>query len=128
MRTACLALLALTFGASAQTPLGTVTGLATDPSGSAISGATVTLTGQDTGVRRVVSTNSTGTYAFPDLQPGIYRLSAAAAGFRAIETRAFGVESYRTTRQDLAFELAGQSSDVLVTDAAPAMIQRESPG
>jgi Carboxypeptidase regulatory-like domain/TonB dependent receptor len=102
--------------------------LATDPSGSAISGAIVTLTGQDNGLRRAVATNSTGAYTFPDLQPGNYRLGAAAKGFRAIETRAFGVESYRTTRQDLAFKLAGQSSDVVVADAAPAMIQRDSPG
>ena len=110
-----------------QTPLGTVSGLAVDASGGAVTAASVTLTNNDTGVRRTAATNSSGAYAFPDLPPGTYRLLADAKGFRPIETRAFAVEAYRNVRQDLKFEVASTSTEVVVTEAASAVVQLESP-
>jgi hypothetical protein len=101
--------------------------LAADPSGRPIPGASVTLSSEETGLRRAAATNSAGAYSFPDLKPGTYRLNADAKGFHPIETRAFAVEAYRTTRQDLAFEIASASAEVVVTDAAAQMIQVESP-
>ena len=96
MRTALIVLFVLAFGAHAQTPLGTVTGLATDPSGGSVPNASVTLTNQDTGVRRTASTNTSGAYSFPDLAPGVYKLAAVAKGFRSLETPGFAVEAYAT--------------------------------
>src|SRR6188474_3258852 len=89
-----------------QTPLGTVSGLATDASGAAVVSGSVTLTNNDTGVRRASATNESGAHSFSGLPPGNYRLLADAKGFRAIETRAFAVEAFRTVRQDLKFEVA----------------------
>jgi hypothetical protein len=111
----------------AQTPLGTVTGLATDPSGAAVPNASVSLTSEATGVKRTTTTNASGAYSFPDLPPATYRLTAESAGFRAIETRPFPLDAYRTVRQDLRFELASATSEVVVTDASPAAIQTETP-
>jgi hypothetical protein len=91
MRRALIVFFALAFGAHAQTPLGTVTGLATDPSGGSVPNASVTLTNQDTGVRRAASTNTSGAYSFPDLAPGVYKLAAAAKGFRPLATHGFAV-------------------------------------
>jgi len=127
MRTGLFVLGVLAFGAHAQTPLGTVTGLATDPSGGSVPNVAVTLTNQDTGVRRAASTNTSGAYSFPDLPPGVYKLGASAKGFRPLETRGFAVEAYRTVRQDLKFEIAAESTEVLVTEAAPAAIELETP-
>ncbi len=110
-----------------QTPLGTVTGLAVDASGGAVAAASVTLTNNDTGVRRSAQTNASGAYSFPDLPPGTYRLGADAKGFRSLETRAFAVEAYRTVRQDLKFEVASATTEVIVTDAASAVVQLETP-
>src|ERR1035441_4334930 len=104
MRTALIVLLVLAFGAHAQTPLGTVTGLATDPSGGSVPNVSITLTNQDTGVRRAASTNTSGAYSFPDLAPGVYKLGASAKGFRPIATRGFAVEAYGTVRQDRSEE------------------------
>ncbi|HWC96912.1 MAG TPA: TonB-dependent receptor [Candidatus Sulfopaludibacter sp.] len=127
MRSAPILLFALALVAGAQTPLGTVTGLATDPSGGAVPGVAITLTSQETAIKRSVSTNGSGVYSLPDLPPGTYRLNAEAKGFRPMETRAFSVEAFRTVRQDLPLELATASSEVVVTEAASAMIQLESP-
>ncbi len=127
MRFPLFALLLCALTVEAQTPLGTVTGLAVDASGGAVSGASVSLTNNDTGVRRSTTTNSTGAYSFPDLQPGTYRMGADAKGFRAMETRAFPVEAYRTVRQDLKFEVATATTEVIVTDAASTVVQMETP-
>src|SRR5581483_9247321 len=100
MRLAPIILFVCAAAAHAQTPLGAVTGLATDPSGAAVPGAAIRLTNDATGVKRESSTNGAGAYSFPDLPPGSYRLNADAKGFRAIETRSFAIEAHRSVRQD----------------------------
>jgi hypothetical protein len=128
MRLALILLFTFTLGLHAQTPLGTVTGLATDASAAAVPNATVTLTSEETGVKRTGATNASGAYSFPDLPPGTYRLSAEAKGFRPIETGRLSVEAYRTVRQDLHFELATATTEVVVDDTmASPVIQTETP-
>src|SRR5580765_22706 len=75
-------MLALSFSGFAQTA-GQVTGLVTDPSGSVLVGATVTITNSQTNVARTTTTNSAGNYAFPALQPGVYYVKAELHGFRS---------------------------------------------
>jgi len=127
MRLAPIILFVCAFGLRAQTPLGAVTGLATDASGAAVPNAALALTNETTGVKRAAATNAAGAYSFPDVAPGQYRLTAESKGFRSIETRPFAVEAYRTVRQDLVFEVATATTEVVVTDASPAAIQTESP-
>jgi hypothetical protein len=111
----------------AQSPLGTVTGVAFDPSGSPVPKARVTLKNQDTGLARDVDTNQAGIYSFPNLPPGPYRLTAQAAGFRPFETVVFPVAAYRTVRQDLRFEIASASAEVTVSESAANVITIDSP-
>jgi len=111
----------------AQSPLGTVTGLATDPSGAVIPDVKVTLISTATGVKREVATNTSGVYVIPNIQPGQYKIFAEAKGFKALETTAFPVEAYRTVRQDLKLEVAAATTEVTVSEPASAVIQVESP-
>ncbi len=130
MRAVLIALilcLGLCLGAYAQTPLGVVTGLATDPSGGAVAGADITLTNSATGLSRTAVTNSAGAYTLPDVPPATYVLKAAAKSFRPIETRPFDVQSYRISRQDLSFELATANTEVEVTEVQSPMVQVDSP-
>src|SRR5437763_3644279 len=99
MKSALFALFVCFATASAQTPLGTVTGLATDASGAAMAKVSVTLSNQQTGVKRTTGTNESGAYSFPNLPPGSYKLTGEAKGFRALETEAFPVDAFRTVRQ-----------------------------
>src|ERR1051325_2083003 len=115
------------FAVDAQTPLGTVTGLAMDPSGSSISGATVTLTNRGTGAKLSSKSNDAGAYSFPDLPPGTYSLRADANGFKSIEIEPFALGAFRTVRQDLKFEVAAVASDVTVTAGSPTVIQVDTP-
>src|SRR5260370_33613951 len=65
-----------------QVTLSTVRGVATDTSGAVVAGAGITLTNLETNSKREVKTNGEGDFENPDLQHGIYRLTAAAAGLQ----------------------------------------------
>src|SRR5207244_53602 len=65
-----------------QTFYGSIVGTVSDPSGGAIQGATVTLTNNGTGERRVVTSAADGGYRFVNLVPGNYRLEIEQSGFR----------------------------------------------
>lgn len=111
----------------AQSPLGAVTGLATDPSQAPIPEAKITLISLETGVQREGATNASGVYLFPNLPPGRYKLTAQARGFRNLETEEFPLAAYRTFRQDLRFDLLAAATEVTVTESASSVIQVESP-
>src|SRR5271168_3403201 len=75
------AVLALSIPSFSQT-VGQVTGLVTDPNGSVIVGATVTITNSETNVSRTATTNGAGNYAFPALLPDVYSVKAEMRGFK----------------------------------------------
>jgi hypothetical protein len=65
----------------AQQTLGGITGTVVDPSGSAVPGADVKATSQDTGLERGAKTNAQGTYAINDLPIGKYTVTFTLQGF-----------------------------------------------
>src|SRR5438105_12695681 len=84
MRNAILALmiiLSLTLVAGAQTFRGAINGTVTDPSGGFVPGASVKATEKATGIVHSSVTTTEGQFAFQDIQPGFYTVSAAANGF-----------------------------------------------
>jgi hypothetical protein len=126
-KTALLLVFSISSLIQAQSPLGTITGVATDPSLSPIPGAALTLTNLDTGVARGGATNQSGVYVFPNLAPGNYKLLAEAKGFRTVETPALSLAAYRTLRQDLRFELQAAATEVTVLESASPVVQSETP-
>src|SRR5689334_9541094 len=68
-------MLALSFAGFAQT-VGQITGVVTDPGGSIVVGATITITNSQTNAARTTTTNGAGNYVFPALQPGVYNVKA----------------------------------------------------
>src|SRR5947207_395955 len=78
--------LSLTPAAFAQTDTGTVRGTVTDPQGSAVTGAQVTITNVDTGYSRSVKSDADGNYGFQSLPVGRYTLRVAGIqGFSNFE-------------------------------------------
>src|SRR5262245_52335358 len=71
----------------AQRDLGTITGTITDPQGSGVPNAKVTILENATGLSYVVTTNETGEFVRPLLKPGTYMVTVEAAGFRKSEQR-----------------------------------------
>ncbi len=60
-------------------------GVVNDPSGGAVSGATVTLTNSESKIERKISTSEDGSYQFSLLPPGTYTLTVTATGFQSYE-------------------------------------------
>ncbi len=80
----------LCFGGSnlfGQAETGQITGTVVDPSGAAVSAATVTVKNAATGAERQTTANTAGSFTVPNLQPADYDLSVSAPGFTTYKTR-----------------------------------------
>jgi hypothetical protein len=67
-------------GSIAQTATGAITGTVTDPNGLATADANVVVKNTDTGSETTYTSNSSGLYAAPYLQPGRYEVSLSKTG------------------------------------------------
>ena len=74
-----LALTANVFGQAAAIN-GEITGTVTDPSGAAVSGATVQIGNTDTGFKQSTKTGETGLYRFTVLPLGTYEVEVFSGG------------------------------------------------
>jgi hypothetical protein len=120
-------LILLTLGLAAQSPLSTVTGLATDPTGASVPAAVVRLVETRTGIEREAKSNATGNFVFPNLPPGDYKITAEAAGFQRLEVPEFRLDAFRTIRQDLRFALSSSATTLTVSAPVAEAIQTETP-
>src|ERR1017187_9706826 len=110
----------LSFPSFAQT-VGQVTGLVTDPSGGAIVGATVTITNSQTNVARTTTTNAAGNYAFPALQPDVYRLKAEMPGFKGEIREGVELQVEQIARIDFSLQIGAATQTVEVSGGAPLL-------
>jgi hypothetical protein len=112
--------------AQGQTSRGTVTGIVTDPSGSAIPGAAIDLKGTLTGVSRSTTTNETGVYRFDAVDLGEHDLTVRAKGFRTTENRALNVQAAQTVGLDVRLEI-GDNVSAIEVSAEAKQLQTEAP-
>jgi hypothetical protein len=78
-------LLLLCTGLYAQEFRATLTGTVTDPSGAAVPNANVKATNVSTNQISETKSTSDGVYTIPLLEPGVYNIEAAAAGFQTMK-------------------------------------------
>ena len=104
---------------------GDITGLVTDSSGAAVSGASVTVTNKATGAARNVTTNSEGLYAFPSLLPGAYELKVEQGGFKTAQLDNIKLEVQQTARLDVKMEVGAVGETVTVTSSG-ALLNAEN--
>jgi len=113
-------MLALSFAAFAQT-VGQVTGVVTDPSGSIVVGATVTITNSQTNATRTTTTNSAGNYAFPALQPGVYNVKAEMQGFQGQVREGMELQVEQIARIDFHLQIGEVKQTVEVAGGGPLL-------
>jgi outer membrane receptor protein involved in Fe transport len=77
----CILLLAGARAAHAQFDTATILGTVRDNTGAVVPGATVTLTGVDTGIASTKVTDENGAFEFTTVRIGRYRVTAELAGF-----------------------------------------------
>src|SRR6204780_2904392 len=106
---------ALGQGETTSAILGTVT----DPTGAAISGATVTVTNVENGLRRSVKTDDAGRFSFPQLKPGLYSVKAEADQFEAQANNSVAAALGQTQSVDFTLKVATSNQTITVTVEAP---------
>jgi hypothetical protein len=118
-------LLMVAMFAVAQTPTGTIQGTVEDQQGASLGGATVVVTSANTGLIKTVSTDSSGRFELPFLNPGTYTVSVEAKGFR-VERRP-GVVVQVSQTLPLSFVLSvGQVSETVEVTTSTGTVDTES--
>ncbi len=98
-----------------------ITGTITDPSGAAVSGATVTATSAERGQNYTATTNDSGLYRIPQLPVGTYSLKIEKEGFASATRPAFVLTLNQVARVDVTMKVGQISETVEVSGAAPVM-------
>ena len=117
--------LLMAFGAYAQSDNANVNGVITDPSGSAVPNAKVTIRNQANGLTREANSNESGVYSIPTVPPGMYTLSVEAAGFKKYESKDNKVDPSVPANLSAALSVGALTETVEVTGSV-AVLQTES--
>jgi len=123
-----LALLLIGFAANGfgQTGNAQLSGSVVDPSKALIPGVSITATNVDTNVTLTQVSNESGTYSFPVLQPGSYRVSADLPGFKKQVFNDVRLGVAAQIRIDFTMQIGEQTQSVEVTVAADSLLRDSS--
>jgi hypothetical protein len=122
---ALVLVLAIPFAVNAQQYSGSITGTVTDPSGAAISGATVTATNAGTNATYTATTSDLGAYTIPQVPVGTYELHIKQASFK--EFIAKGVEVHTSTAAEVNAKLeVGAATEMVTVEASDVQVQTAS--
>lgn len=84
---------------------GSITGRVTDKTGGVISGATVTAQNVETRITSSTTTNTAGSYSFPDLSIGHYSIQIQAAGFADFQETGIVLDVNTALRVDATLQV-----------------------
>lgn len=108
-----------------QSGSGDLSGRVVDPSGAVVAGARLQLTEETTGVAVEGVSSDAGVYSFLSVRPGLYDVTASAAGFATLQRKGVTVATGQRVRLDMSL-VAGGTSQVLTVTADAAPLQSES--
>ena len=118
---AVIFLLVLVGPSYAQTSTGAIAGVVRDPSGAGVAGAEVTVTNEQTGQQRRVTTSDGGRYVAALLVPGTYSIVARSPVFRD-SSGVVEVQAGTVVTLDLPFDVDTLAEVVRVSAAAPVSL------
>jgi len=105
---------------------GSISGTVKDPSGAAISGATVIVTSPERGINRQMSSNSTGDYSQTALPEGYYDVIVTATGFKKFEARRVKLDVAEKARVDATLQVGAATTEVIVEGENVAQVETQS--
>ncbi|MCU1324752.1 MAG: hypothetical protein JWN34_122 [Bryobacterales bacterium] len=111
--------------AYAQTGVGQIQGTVSDATGAILPNAPVSLNHTQTGNKFETTTSSSGTFMFPSLQPGAYKLAVAAPGLQRWE----GTVQLRAGQDaviDPSLQVAGTTEQVTVVGNVTPLVTTNS--
>ena len=101
--------------AVAQQSTGALKGTVTDPLGSLVVGAKVTLRNAR-GVETSATSNSSGVYEFRRVEPGTYELKVMSPGFSVFQDQAVAIQARELKTLNVQLEVALEEEQVTVDD------------
>jgi carboxypeptidase family protein/TonB-dependent receptor-like protein len=110
--------------ASAQALYGSIVGTVADESGAPVPGVTVSVTNTGTGLKVDAVTDGNGDYAFRNLLPGMYEITAALQNFRELRQTGIRVSAGEPGRHDLKLQVGALAEAVTVVGET-ALLQTE---
>jgi len=105
----------------AQEVTASIVGTVVDPSGAAVSGATITAKDLDRGTILTTTTNDEGAFNISGVPVGRYEIKAVAKGFQTAINPAFRLTLNQTARLNFQLHLGQTTETVEVTAAAPLL-------
>ena len=106
---------------------GSFSGTVADKTGSVVSGATVRITSQGTGVVREAKTDASGHYLIPLLPVADYTVRVEAQGFQVAEQKDVRLQTDEHRELNFTLNLASVSQTVEVSAAEEVAVQTENP-
>ena len=101
-------------------PVGSVDGTLKDSSDAVVPDVKVILVNKETGVKRESTSNETGYFFFPNVNPGVYTVTAERQGFKRTAQEATVLTGRRSTL-DIRLEVGQLTESVQVTGRAPLL-------
>src|SRR5690348_7257909 len=105
----------------AQVTGATMTGKVTDPNGAVIPNASVELVRSSTDTHRTFTSNETGVYTAPNLQPGTYKVTVTAQSFGSTVLTGVDLEVGQTVDQDFTLKPGSVTQQIEVSTQSPAL-------
>ncbi len=99
--------------------LGSISGAVTDSTGAAVSGASITITQTAKNLPTKVTSDDSGVYAFPSLDPAEYRLDVIAPGFQSYAQTAVTLHADQSLTINVKLQVGSASTTVDVTSEVP---------
>ncbi|HWF47198.1 MAG TPA: TonB-dependent receptor [Bryobacteraceae bacterium] len=120
----CILPVSSAFGQAVE--VASVSGVVTDPTGTAVPNATVIITETDKHVVHTATSDATGHYVFNDLPVGPYRLEVKAPGFKNYVQSGIELQVGANATSNVTMQLGNVSETVEVTANAAMLETRES--
>jgi len=122
----CLALLPAYRAGSSQGITGSITGTVTDPSGSVIGAASVTVRQEETNAIHKTTTSDAGTYTVTQLPPGHYDVKVDKTGFEAYQQKGITLAIDQKAEIDAQLTVGSEQQNVVVTSTGPVIQTEDS--
>jgi iron complex outermembrane receptor protein len=105
---------------------GSITGIVRNVRGEAMPGATITITNQQTGATRVVTSGANGAYDATGLAPGVYTVAAELPGFGRATVRDLQVAAGASVTSDLTLEAKFEEQITVTGTRVPGRVATET--
>ena len=115
------------FGQGASAGVGTISGVVTDPSGAAVTGAPVSIQNSQLGIRRDVTTTGAGVFSAPSLVPHAgYQVTVNAPGFATFENRNITLHVGEDVKITAALQVKSATTQIEVKEQAPVVNEEKT--